>query len=95
MNSSRIAASRMRKEYGEDIIHICDNCCNCQLKKRGEKMRICIAYSDSDEWNGNERACKLWNTPFRAITPAIKQVGENYKKKPKHAVRTPMQISFF
>ena len=93
--SSRAAASRMRKEYGEDILHNCCGCCNCQLKKKGLAEKICIAYSSCEPWNAEELACGLWNVPFLSLRPKRKQLIENYISKAKRQEQNDLQYSLF
>ena len=66
----KAAAMQMRKEYGENSCAECYDCCNRQRKNRTEQTKVCIAFSSDIPWNGAERACGLFNIPFRGIRPA-------------------------
>ena len=93
--SSRAAASRMRKEYGEDNLHNCCGCCNCQLKKKGLAEKICIAYSSCESWNAGERACGLWNVPFLSLRPKRKQLIDIFIVKTRKQEPNDLQYSLF
>ncbi len=67
---SKYGGSRMRKEYGECSEYVtCAECCNYQLKCRCSATLVCIAYDSQSAWNSRERACGLFNIPFRGLRP--------------------------
>lgn len=79
----KAAATCMRKEYGERIIHFCRDCCNRQLNNRTERVMVCIAFDNETAWPENERACNLYNVPFRGIRPKLMPLGDFYKEAQK------------
>lgn len=87
----------MRQEYGEKICDQCGDCCNRQLKSRKEKTMICIAYDNETPWERHERACGLFNVPFRGIRPKRTPLGEYLERKTRHRPQenTEEQASLF
>ena len=83
MAMSSAAASRMRKEYGESPAQRCRDCCNCQLKRRGEQSKICIGYSLEESWDDNSIACALFNIAFEGLRPHRRRLEEMYPSKSK------------
>lgn len=79
--STKAYANRMRKECGELYSEHCNDCCNCQRQTRGKDAKACIAYGIEYIWDPSERACGLFNVPFRGIRPRRRPIGESYIKK--------------
>lgn len=77
------AANLMRKEFGERICDTCGECCNRQYKSKVDKVMICIAFDDETKWDRNEKACGLFNIPFRGIRPKRMPYGEFLRKNTK------------
>lgn len=83
-NQVSLAAKRMRKEYGYCEGCTCEQCCNCQRKERDKEENICIAYDPVMEWNGKEKACGLFNIPFRGLRPKHKPLSRMFPVYPQN-----------
>lgn len=95
-NSTKAYANRMRKAYGEMYSECCRDCCNCQLQIRGKDEKVCIAYGMEFVWDPSEKACGLFNIPFRGIRPKRRTVSEFYNKKhKKESANGVKQFSLF
>ncbi len=96
--NSKAAANRMRKEYGEQCCEACFGCCNRQWNNLEERKMVCIAFDDDMAWDGSEKACGLFNVPFRGIRPARRPLNEFLRKRTRAYHLTPdceNQNSFF
>ena len=83
MNKTQSIAggNRMRKAYGENPGETCYYCCNYQKKdKHDNDHLVCIAYDSNGEWDPSERACGLFNIPFRGLRPRRREIIEFYQK---------------
>ena len=88
-----LCGKRMKKHYGECKGEFCDLCCNYQKQQRTEdSIKICIAYDEVTEWNPMEKACGLFNIPFRGLRPRHRMVCEYYKNEEAPQVE---QVSLF
>ena len=96
--NSRAAANRMRKEYGENCCEACFACCNRQWNNREERKMVCIAFDADVSWDGSERACGLFNVPFRGIRPVRRPLNDFLRKNTRAYHKTlscENQNSFF
>ena len=66
---NKTAANQMRREYGETFCEACYACCNRQWNNVKEQKMVCIAFGGDLAWDGSEKACGLFNVPFRGIRP--------------------------
>lgn len=79
---AKAAAVRMRREYGQCENKKCSGCCNYQLRSKSADEKICIAYGCETEWDAQEKACGLYNVPFRALRPRHMPLEEKFQTVP-------------
>lgn len=94
----KAAANRMRKEYGEKCCEACAGCCNMQWNNPEERKMVCIAFDADIGWDGFEKACGLFNVPFRGIRPTRRPLNDFLKKNTRAYHMAPVcenQSSFF
>lgn len=93
--SSHLALQRMHKEYGKRVEKSCEQCCNCQLLRKGESKHICIAYGQEESWDKRSDACGLFNVPFSSLELKHRPLSELFPSAVAPTVEANEQISFF